>query len=374
MNRWRFTGWIGLALTLLSGFAAAAPKAITQAQLPPGFSLEVYVDGVANARQMAWGPDGTLYVGSRRDGVVHAVYDRDQDGHPETPMVLLSKLNMPSGIAVRDNTLYIAAVNQILALDLSKPSSKPKVVYDDLPSDAHHGWKFIRFAPDGRLIVPIGAPCNVCDEPLPYNTIYAVDLAKGEKELLAQGVRNSVGFDFHPDTGKLYFSDNGADMMGDDLPPCEINRIDVSGSHFGYPYWHGGVVEDDNYQIPAALKDNLVDPIAQLQAHVAPLGVEFYQGKQFPAPWQGALLIAEHGSWNRSSKVGYRISALTFDGSANSGYKVLVDGWLEGETPLARPVAFLPHPDGSILISDDYKGRIYRLSYNSGSAGKGSHD
>ncbi|WP_051201941.1 PQQ-dependent sugar dehydrogenase [Ferrimonas senticii] len=364
MTRWNALWAVAVGLGLsATAVAKELPQAVTQAHLPPGFSLELYVDGVANARQMAWGPNGTLLVGSRREGKVYAVYDRDQNGHPETVTILASDLNMPSGLAVKDNQLYVAAVNQILRFDLSKPGSDPAVVYDDLPSDRHHGWKFIRFAPDGRLIVPIGAPCNVCDEPLPYNSIYAIDLASGERELLAQGVRNSVGFDFDSD-GKLVFSDNGADMMGDDLPPCEINRVEVNGSHFGYPYWHGGVVEDASYKIPAALNGKLVDPIAQLQAHVAPLGVEFYRGTQFPKPWQGALLIAEHGSWNRSSKVGYRISALTFDGTANSGYQVLVDGWLDGDTPLARPVAFLPHADGSMLISDDHHGRIYRLSFN----------
>ncbi|QIZ78909.1 sorbosone dehydrogenase family protein [Ferrimonas lipolytica] len=346
------------------------PKAVYHAKLQHGFQLELYVDGVANARQMAWGNDNTLYVGSRKEGKVYAVYDRDQDGRPETVTEFASGLNMPSGIATHNGSLYVAAVNQIIKYDLSALNASAKVVYDQLPSDGHHGWKFIRFDNQGRLIVPIGAPCNVCDEALPYASIYAIDLDKGERQLLAQGVRNSVGFDFHPQTNKLYFSDNGADMMGDDMPPCEINRLDQVGSHFGFPYWHGGVVEDGRFTIPEALQGKMVDPIARLQAHVAPLGVEFYRGSQFPEPWQGALLIAEHGSWNRSSKVGYRISALTFDGSDNSGYRVLVDGWLDGQTPLARPVAFLPHPDGSILISDDYQGRIYRLSYNSGIAGK----
>ncbi|WP_298441449.1 PQQ-dependent sugar dehydrogenase [uncultured Ferrimonas sp.] len=356
--------------SLLSATVAATPAAITQAQLPPGFQLTLYVDGVANARQMAWGDDGSLYVGSRREGKIYRVVDRDQDGHPETVTVLAQDLNMPSGLASRDGALYVAAVNQILKFDLSQPKAPAQVVYDDLPSDSHHGWKFIRFGADGRLIVPVGAPCNVCEQPLPYASIYAIDLASGERELLAQGVRNSVGFDQHPVSGALYFSDNGADMMGDDLPADEINRIDHNGSHFGYPYWHGGAVADNNHPLPAALKGKLVDPIAKLPAHVAPLGVEFYRGQQFPPPWQGALLIAEHGSWNRSSKVGYRISALTFDGRGNSGYRVLVDGWLDGETPLARPVAFLPHRDGSLLISDDYKGRIYRLSYHPGQSGK----
>ncbi|SHH95081.1 PQQ-dependent sugar dehydrogenase [Ferrimonas marina] len=362
------------ALLATVSVGAAAVPAVEQAVLPPGFELEVYVDGVENARQMAWGDKGTLFVGSRRAGKVHAIIDSNQDGHPDKVTVLAEDLTLPSGLAFKDGALYVAAVSTIYrwsdieAKLADKP--KPEVVYDQLPEDIHHGWKYIDFAPDGRLVVPVGAPCNICDRELPYATILALDLETGEREVLAKGVRNSVGFDFHPQSGELYFSDNGRDHMGDDMPPCEINHLTEVGSHFGYPYWHGGVIEDPEYPIPASLKGKMVDPIAQLQAHVAPLGVHFYRGEQFPAPWRGALLIAEHGSWNRSSKVGYRISALTFDGSDNSGYTVLVDGWLDGEEALARPVAFLPHPDGSILISDDDKGRIYRLSYNGDNAGK----
>ncbi|GAA4882070.1 PQQ-dependent sugar dehydrogenase [Ferrimonas pelagia] len=372
----------GIFASALAGFAAslalplmAAVPAVEQAQLPPGFLLELYIDEVPNARQMAWGDQGTLFVGSRREGKVHAVLDSNNDGHPDRVTVLASDLTLPSGLAFQDGTLYVGAVSQILAFpavethlrDHPEVQPEPQSVYDRLPQDRHHGWKYLAFAPDGRLIVPVGAPCNNCEPDEPYATILALDLASGEREILARGVRNTVGFDLHPDSGELYFSDNGRDMMGDDVPPDEINRLTVPGSHFGYPYWHGGAVADPEFALPNELKGTLIDPIARLPAHVAPLGVHFYRGKQFPELWQGALLIAEHGSWNRSSKVGYRITALTdptgAQGLDNSGYRVLIDGWLDGDTPLARPAAILPHPDGSILISDDYHGRIYRLSY-----------
>ncbi|WP_345316971.1 PQQ-dependent sugar dehydrogenase [Ferrimonas gelatinilytica] len=348
--------------------------AVRSAKVPEGFSLSLYVDGVDNARQMAWGDLGTLFVGSRRAGNVYAI--RHDGGQPGEVQVLAKQLIQPSGLAFRDGTLYVAAVSRILAFDNVEAALAdgrtvtPRVVTEDLPEDLHHGWKYLAFAPDGRLVVPVGAPCNICDPEAPYASILALDLDAEpvRREVLARGVRNSVGFDFDPMTGELVFSDNGRDHMGDDLPPDEINRLAQPGSHFGYPYWHGGVVADPEYPLPKSLEGKLVDPIARLPAHVAPLGVHFYRGSQFPSPWRGALLIAEHGSWNRSSKVGYRITALTDPrgerGEENGGYRVLVDGWLDGETPLARPVALLPHPDGSVLISDDYHGRIFRLSYD----------
>ncbi|MBY6094316.1 PQQ-dependent sugar dehydrogenase [Ferrimonas balearica] len=362
-----------ISLAMLAPAVFADP-ALTQARLPEGFKLELYLDGVENARQMAWGDQGTLFVGSRKAGKVHAVTDSDGDGEPDQVRVLADGLFLPSGIAFRDGNLYVAAVSQVLVYRdvesrLTNPG-EPEVLVDDLPSDAHHGWKYLDFAPDGRLVVPVGAPCNICNPEEPYATILAIDLDKGRREVLARGVRNSVGFDFHPQTGQLWFSDNGRDHMGDDLPPDEINRLEKVGDHFGYPYWHGGEVADPEYVAPEAMKARFIDPVARLQAHVAPLGVHFYQGEQFPARYRNALFIAEHGSWNRSSKVGYLISALIPGDGDNGGYEVVVDGWLDGQTPLVRPVAFLPHPDGSLLISDDYKGRIYRLSYNPGDAGK----
>lgn len=344
----------------------AAATAVTSAQLPEGFSL-TQVAEADNARQMAWGNRGTLFVGSRKAGKVHALQDLDDDGVYETRHLVAEGLYLPSGIAFRDNTLYVAAVNRILAfpdVENRLVAPKMKVVYDGLPSDAHHGWKFIRFAPDGRLIVPVGAPCNICNPELPYASIVALDLDRGQYEILARGVRNSVGFDFHPDSGDLYFSDNGRDLMGDDLPPDEINRLTTPGGHFGYPFLHGADVADPKFKASASQMAGFERPLWQLQAHVAPLGIHFYRGKAFPQAYRGGLFIAEHGSWNRSSKVGYQVSALLPQADGGWHYEVIIGPWLDGEQPLARPVAFLEHPDGSLLISDDYNGAVYKLTYN----------
>lgn len=335
------------------------------ATLPEGFTLTAVADNVPNARQMAWGQDGTLFVGSRKEGKVYALKDLDNNGEFETRYLIAEALFMPSGLAVKGADLYVAAVNRILRFpNIEKHLASPKmeVAFDGLPSDAHHGWKFIRFAPDGRLIVPVGAPCNICDEPSPYASILSLDLAKGQYQVIARGVRNSVGFDFHPQTGELYFSDNGRDMMGDDVPADEINRLSQHGAHYGYPYRHGKAVNDPDHVLPKALQGKLTEPLFELQAHVAPLGVYFYRGTQFPEAYRGALFIAEHGSWNRSKKVGYQVTALNVD-TQPPQYRQVVTGWLDGERPLARPVAFVETSDGSLLISDDYNGAIYKLSY-----------
>ncbi|TKB51416.1 sorbosone dehydrogenase family protein [Ferrimonas sediminicola] len=352
---------VNVAILVSAGMAAA-----TSVSLPPGFSL-IQVAEAPNARQMAWGDNGTLFVGSRKAGKVHALQDRDGDGYYERRHLVAEGLYLPSGVAFRRGTLYVAAVNRILAFPRVEEhlgAPKSEVVFDGLPSDAHHGWKFIRFAPDGRLIVPVGAPCNICNPELPYASILALDLAKGDYQVLARGVRNSVGFDFHPDSGELFFSDNGRDLMGDDRPPDEINRLTTSGSHFGYPFLHGASVLDPQFKVGAGQQTRFQPPLYELQAHVAPLGIHFYRGEAFPESYRHALFIAEHGSWNRSRKVGYRVSVLTPQADGQWQYSVVIGPWLDGEQPLARPVAFLEHPDGSLLISDDYNGAVYKLTYN----------
>ncbi|WP_252007594.1 sorbosone dehydrogenase family protein [Ferrimonas sp. SCSIO 43195] len=342
------------------------PAWVWAVQLPPGFSLQTVSDRVPDARQMAWGAQGTLFVGSRKQGKVYALRDLDGDGHYETRDIIAKGLFMPSGIAFRDGALYVAAVNRILRFDdieanLMDPTYE--VAFDGLPSDSHHGWKFIRFDSSGRLIVPVGAPCNVCNRGRPYASLLALHLHKGHYEVLATGVRNSVGFDFHPRTGELFFSDNGRDHLGDDSPPDEINRLSTAGADFGFPFVHGNSVLDPQFRTSEDRLRAVQPPWFELQAHVAPLGVHFYRGTQFPAPYRQALFIAEHGSWNRSSKVGYRVTMLREDEQGAPQYQVVIDGWLDGEQPLARPVAFLEHPDGSLLISDDYNGAVYKLTY-----------
>lgn len=343
--------------------------------LPDGFKIEVYAQNVKNARQMALGDKGTVFVGSRSAGLVHALVDTDHDGKVDKTIEIDSDLTMPSGLAFRDGTLYVAAISQVLAYEnieqhLDNPP-EPKVAIDDLPSERHHGWKYIDFGPDGHLYVPVGTPCNVCitkggekfDDEI-YDSIVKYDLKTGKREFVARGVRNSVGFDWHPDTNELWFSDNGRDWLGDTMPPCEINRVTQPGEHFGYPYFHGGLIADPDFGQDKQAKD-YTHPAYRLQAHVAPLGMHFYEGNAFPKQYKKTLFVAEHGSWNRSNKVGYRVMMATLEDSEVKDYQPFIEGWLEGDEVWGRPVAFLPLPDGSLLISDDFANAVYRVSYSS---------
>jgi glucose/arabinose dehydrogenase len=335
--------------------------------LPPGFTVATYADGVADARQLAIGANGTVFVGSREAGLVHAVHDDDHDGRADRVEILAAGLYMPSGIAYRDGSLYVAAVSRILRFDgvdgTTVAGIAPTVVVDDLPGDAHHGWKFIAFGPDGRLYVPVGAPCNVCDPSPPYASILSMAADGRERVTVASGVRNSVGFDWNPASGELWFSDNGRDWLGDDRPPCEINRVSVHGQHFGFPFRHGDGLPDPEFGA-AGDERAFVAPALALGAHVAPLGIEFYGGQAFPARYRGALFVAEHGSWNRSQKAGYRVMVALMDDTGNvTGYEPFISGWLHGQAYWGRPVDFAVLPDGSLLVSDHHGGRIYRVSY-----------
>ena len=330
---------------------------------PDGFEFTTYTDAVANARQMALGDDGVLYVGTRRAGVVYAVIPTD--GEPRV-VTISSGHTMPSGVAYRDGDLYVGALNEILRFPNiattreSKP--KPEVITDALPSERHHGWKYLGFGPDGNLYLPVGAPCNIClSEDERFASIMRMDPRSGETTVVAHGVRNSVGFDWHPDTGEMWFSDNGRDMLGDDVPPEEINRLSRDGAHFGYPFIHADAIMDPEFGAGHSAAD-YVAPIVEIQAHSAALGLAFYRYAQFPARYQNALFIAEHGSWNRSSKVGYRVSVVTFDGERPQ-YAPFLDHWLADETASGRPNDVLVTPTGDLLISDDQAGAIYRVRY-----------
>jgi glucose/arabinose dehydrogenase len=316
---------------------------------------------------MALGPPGVLFVGSRSEGKVYAVVDRE--GGNRKVYVLARGLNDPSGIAFRDGALYVAAVSRILrfrdvAHDLAHPP-KPEVVTDAYPSDAHHGWKFIAFGPDGRLYVPVGAPCNICTPPGPlYATITRIALAGGPPEVVAHGVRNSVGFDFDPATGDLWFTDNGRDWLGDDAPPCELNVAQRAGLDFGFPYCHGNGIKDPDPQL-AKLGEcsKMTPPVQALGAHVAPLGVKFYTSNKFPEAYRSDVFIAEHGSWNRKEKNGYRITHVKLDGSKAVKYEPFATGFNRGDDVFGRPVDLLMLEDGSMLVSDDTSDAIYRITY-----------
>lgn len=278
---------------------------------------------------------------------------------------LAENLNLPTGIAYHKGDLYVSVVDKILRFaDVDNQLDKPKssVFYDKFPSDKHHGWKYLSFSPQGKMIVPVGVPCNICEVDERYGRIFAMDMKTKSLTTLAEGVRNSVGFDFHPQTGELWFSDNGRDMMGDDIPPCEINRVSTVGAHFGYPYIHGDDVIDPEFGKGKKPSD-YVKPALSLGAHVAPLGIHFYRGNQFPNQYKNQLFVAEHGSWNRSKKAGYKVMLATIKDNKVVKYEDFISGFMANEQTYGRPVAFLAMPDGSLLISDDYAHQIYQVKW-----------
>lgn len=338
--------------------------------LPDGFSIDVYAE-VEDARSMAMSPSGILYVGNKDQNSVYAVKDTDGDHKADTRWTIASGLNMPNGVAFKDGDLYVAEVSRILKFpsvetDLSNPP-EAMVINDDYPTDTHHGWKYIAFGPDGNLYVPVGAPCNICE---PEEEIYAsltrINADGSGREIIAHGIRNTVGFTWHPDTKVLWFTDNGRDQLGNDVPPCELNRLETEGSHFGYPYCHGGDISDPEFGDKRNCAE-FIKPAQRLGPHVAPLGLKFYTGDMFPEAYRGNLFIAEHGSWNRDEKIGYRVSLVNVgnDGEASS-YETFASGWLDDEKQEAwgRPVDVLVLDDGSMLVSDDKAGVIYRISYS----------
>jgi glucose/arabinose dehydrogenase len=358
---------VGTVLALAAGSAVAAPS-LEGVKLPPGFQIEVWTDQVPLAREMAWGPKGTLFVGTMKFGPgadkVYAV--RTVNGKPVVK-TLLTGLNTPNGVAVRNGALYVAEINRIVRYDdieanLDKPP-KP-VVITRLPTEQHHGWRYIAFGPDDKLYVAIGAPCNVCDKgDVGYAQILRMNPDGTGREPIAKGVRNSVGFSWQPKSNKFWFTDNGRDEMGDNVPDCELNRLDKVGDDFGFPYCHAGSVMDPEF---GKLKgcSAAVAPALKLGPHVAPLAIRFVTGGQFPAAFQNTALIAQHGSWNRSVPIGYRIMQVKFDGDKVTGYEPFLTGWLKDDGKVTgRPVDLQWAPDGALLVSDDQEGAIYRISY-----------
>ena len=332
----------------------------------PGFALSTVTDDVPNARQMALTDDGLLLVGTRRAGKVYAVVLGENWAAEPEVVTVASGLTMPSGVALIGGDLYVAALDRVLRYpDIAttfRRQPSPETVTDALPDRRHHGWKYLSVGPDGYLYVPVGAPCNIClsDDPR-FASILRMDPQTGETTIYAKGVRNCVGMAWHAETGVLWFTDNGRDMMGDDVPPEEVNRVTEPGSHYGYPHIHGTDIADPKFGADVAAQD-YVAPVAEIQAHAAALGIAFHAGNGLPATYRDALFIAEHGSWNRSAKVGYRVSVLLAT-DAGRVYQPFVDVWLDGQRASGRPNDVLVAPDGSLLISDDQGGRIYRVAY-----------
>jgi len=385
--------WISLAACCLPALAQGTELHLDRIRLPPGFAIDVYAQGVKNARQLALGPNGIVFVSTRREGNVYAVIASRKD-KADRVVTLAKGLQNPNGVAFRGGALYVAERSRVLRYDdiarhLDDPP-KPVVVRDDFPKEAHHGWKFIAFGPDGSLYVPVGAPCNVCKSDEIFATITRLSADGKQREIYARGVRNTVGFDWHPDTGVLWFTDNGRDEMGDERPPDELDFAPRAGLHFGFPYCHGNGIADPEFGRERPCND-FTPPAADLGPHVAALGMRFYTGSMFPPEYRKNIFIAEHGSWNRTIPGGYRVVRIVLDGDKVVRQEVFASGWLppdpkpedphKGYTLRAdesadaaprdakrlqawgRPVDVLVMPDGALLVSDDTADAIYRISY-----------
>lgn len=371
-----------LALFLGSAFGAVSLNANAEAadaqanlnklHVPAGFKVEIYAE-VPGARQMALGTNGNIYVGTRGNKV-YGVIDKNKDHKADKVVTLLDDLNVGNGVAMYKGNLYVAEQNRITRyaapdFDINLPFKQMReVIYDQLPDKFHHGWRYIAFGPDNKLYVTVGAPCNICGTEGIEGSIIRMDPDGSHVETFAKGVRNSVGIDFQPGTNIAYFTDNGGDMMGDDIPHDEFNAATKPGQHFGFPYYAGGNARSVEFKDKTPPKD-VVFPAAEFQAHSANLGFKFYTGSQFPAEYQGSAIVAEHGSWNRSKPVGYQLMRVKFDAQHRvTGTEVFIDGWLNNGEIWGRPTDLLQLPDGSLLVSDDYNGVIYRVSYGENAA------
>ncbi len=375
------TSSLVVALVAAAGaFAAAVPRdahaaaEIDKLRAPAGFRVELLTDAVPSARAMTLGRQGadgsgTVYVGSNA-GKVYAV-EYAASGRAKA-RAIASDLSMPTGVAWRDGKLYVGASGKVLRYDgiddrLAQPPA-PVVVSDAFPTDSHHGRRFIGFGPDGKLYVAVGAPCNVCQPDDRHGVIQRMSADGGPIETVARGVRNSVGFDWSPTDKSLWFTDNGRDMLGDDLPADELNHASKAGEHFGFPFCHQGNSPDPEFGGQRKCSD-LTAPAALLGAHVAALGMRFYVGTQFPATYRGNAFIAEHGSWNRSRKSGYQVVRVAVDAQGRAAApEPFLQGFLQvdgsgRESVWGRPADVLPLPDGSLLVSDDMAGAIYRIRY-----------
>ena len=357
-------------LTIAPLCFAAKPEheaVLKQLHLPYGFKISIFAEDVPSARQMALGEHGVVFVGSR-EGNVYAVQDKDGDGVAEQRYTLAQELYLPNGVAYKGGALYVAEVNRIIRFDeieakLDNPP-QPVVVFDKLPANKHHGWKYLRFGPDGKLYSAVGAPCNVCKpEDNIYASLFSINADGSGFQILAEGVRNSVGFDWEPRTHHLFFNDNGRDNLGDDVPPDELNQWTGSNEHYGFPYCHAGTIPDP--EIVGTKKcGQYKGPVWRYKAHVAPLGMRFYTGSQFPDSYYKQLFVAQHGSWNRSVPQGYQVALVKFREGEPFSEQVFVSGWLtpSGQV-LGRPVDVLQMPNGSLLVSDDKLGVIYKIEY-----------
>lgn len=358
---------IVVAVVMVPG-GTTGPLPLDTITLPAGFAIDVYAGNVTGARSMTLSQNGTLFVGSRGPGNVYAIPDRDGDGRADAVITVASGLNSPNGVAFHNGSLYVAEIGRILRYDdieadLDNPP-EAAVVSDAFPGDSLHGWKFIAFGPDGKLYIPVGVPCNVCDpEDERFGTILRMNPDGTDLEVYAWGIRNTVGFDWDPETGDLWFTDNGRDWLGDNIPPDELNRAPEIGMHFGFPYCHGRSLADPEFGEEGQSCANFTPPEQELGPHVAALGMRFYDGEQFPEEYRDRIFIAEHGSWNRAEPIGYRVMMVELDNGTPVSYEVFAEGWLQGRDAWGRPVDVQVMEDGSLLVSDDRANAVYRITY-----------
>jgi glucose/arabinose dehydrogenase len=356
------------ALFCILGVTNCFGQNLSDLTLPDGFSIAVFAE-VVNARSLAKSPAGTIFVSTRKEDKIYALQDTDKDGIADKKFIIASGLKTPNGVAFRNGDLYVAEVSRILKFSnieahLTNPP-KATVVYDKLPKDRHHGWKYIAFGPDGKLYIPVGAPCNNCESENPvYAAISRMNADGSGFETIASGVRNTVGFTWHPQTKEMWFTDNGRDMLGDNYPACELNTFTKKGQHYGYPYCHGGDIGDPEFGSKFHCSE-FEPPAWKFQAHTAPLGLKFYTGDMFPSSYQGDLIVAQHGSWNRSKKVGYKLMRVKLKDNKAVSSEVFVEGWMDdaSQKVTGRPVDVLVLDDGSMLVSDDHAGKVYRITY-----------
>jgi glucose/arabinose dehydrogenase len=343
---------------------SAAEITLDKIKLPPGFSIELWAQGLPNARSITIGAKGTVFVGTRLRDSVYAVVEVDGKRQVKT---MLKGLNRPNGVAFHNGALYVAELSRILRYDniednLDNPP-KPVIVFDALPKDEMHGWKYLTVGPDGALYFNIGAPCNSCVPLDTHAQIVRVDPASGVLETVAKGVRNSVGMAFHPVSRELWFTHHGRDWLGEDLPNDTLHRVTRKGVHFGYPYCHQGDTLDSELGKGRSCSE-FAPPALKLGAHIAPMGMRFYNGKMFPADYRNRIILATHGSWNKTSKTGFNLMQVTLDATGKpTKYEPFAEGWADSNSYWGRPVDVQVMPDGALLVSDDVAGALYRISY-----------
>lgn len=365
-----FVIFLSLSLTVQDSVAEEDHPLLSKINLPPGFKISIFAGGLTQPRSLAVDVSSqTIFVGSRHTSI-YSLRDLNQDGVADEILVRATGLQVPNGVAILDSILYIGENPAIsrwsVQTELSKkpplwPFMKP--IKYDLPRKLHHGWRYIKFGPDQKLYVSIGSPCNICIPQGMEGTILRMNADGTQVETVARGIRNSVGFDWHPKSGELFFTDNGADRMGDDIPADELNRVSTIGQHFGFPYFGGKNVRLTGFENRTP-PEEVVAPVVEFQAHTATLGMHFYHGDMFPKEYQHDAFVAQHGSWDRSIPVGYRIMRIRFNEKGRVlGKEVFANGWLQGRAFSGRPVDIAELPDGSLLVSDDYANLIYRITY-----------